>query len=158
MHKGRMAFCLFLIAIGSYAVYSASGWTFKAALFPLTVGIPLIVLVTAQLLLDLFGKAEITRGTAVDLDFATDVPLEIVRHRVLGIFFWIAGFILLVFLLGFPVAVPIFLISYLGMQSRVGWRLSIALTAAAWLFFYGLFQWLLHLPFERGLIQTLLSL
>jgi hypothetical protein len=48
--------------------------------------------------------------------------------------------------------------SYLSMQSKVGWRLSVILTFAAWLFFYGLFQRLLHLPFADGLIQTWLGL
>jgi hypothetical protein len=36
--------------------------------------------------------------------------------------------------------------------------LSVTLTAVAWLFFYGLFQRTLHLPFEDGLIQTWLGM
>ena len=36
------------------------------------------------------------------------------------------------------------------MQSRIGWLQSLALTAAAWGFFYFLFQWLLNLQFEAG--------
>jgi hypothetical protein len=48
--------------------------------------------------------------------------------------------------------------SYLSSQSRVGFLLSIGLTVATWLFFYGLFQRLIHLSFEDGLIQTLLGI
>ena len=47
MHKGRVLFSLFLIVVGAYAVYSASAWSFKAALFTLSIGIPLIVLAAA---------------------------------------------------------------------------------------------------------------
>jgi hypothetical protein len=121
------------------------------------VGIPLFVLALAQLLLDLFGKGETASGHSVDLEFAADVPPDVARRRAIGILLWIAGFIVLVFMLGFPIAVPVFIFSYLSLQSRVGWRFSIALTAAAWLFFHGLFQRILHLPFEDGLIQTWLG-
>jgi hypothetical protein len=71
---------------------------------------------------------------------------------------WVAGFIALVFLVGFPIAVPVFIFSYLSLQSRVGWWLSFSLTAVAWLCFYSLFQRLLNLPFEEGYIQSLLGI
>lgn len=158
MRKGRILFSLLVIALGAFAVYKAYGWTFKAKLFPLSVAIPLIALAFTQLLLDLFGKAESASGPAVELDFAADVPHDVARGRVIGIFLWIAGFIVLVLLVGFPVAVPLFIFSYLSAQSRVGWKLAVSLTAIAWALFYGLFQWLLHLPFEAGLIQSWLGL
>ena len=154
MPKGRILFSAFLIAVGAFAAYSARDWTFKAALFPLTVSIPLCILAAVQLLLDLSGKAEKARGSAVDMEFTADVTPEVARQRAIGIFLWVTGFILLVFLVGFPVAVPLFMISYLKMQSRIGWLHSVALTAGAWGFFYFLFQRLLNMQFEDGLIQT----
>jgi len=48
--------------------------------------------------------------------------------------------------------VPIFVFSYLVMESRERWGLSIALAAAAWGVFHLLFERLLHFPFETGLI------
>ena len=158
MRKGRILFCLFLIAVATYAVWAAVGWTFKAKLFPLTVSIPLMILAVTQLLMEILGKAESTEGPAVDLEFSADVPPEVARQRVIGAFLWVAGFILLVYLFGFPLAVPIFMLSYLSTQSRVGFLLSLGLTVATWLFFYGLFQRLIHLSFEDGLLQTLLGM
>ncbi len=58
------------------------------------------------------------------MEFTADVTPEVARQRAIGIFLWINGFILLVFLVGFPVAVPLFMISYLTMQSRIGWLQS----------------------------------
>lgn len=156
--KLRSLFSLLLMAIAAYAVFSARRWSFKAALFPIATGIPLLVLAGTQMILELFGGDETTSGPAVELELSTDVDPALARKRVAGILVWIAGFILLVFLVGFPIAVPLFIFSYLSLQSRVGWRLSFTLTAIAWLIFYGLFQWLLHLPFEEGLIQTLLGI
>ena len=158
MRKGRILFCIFLIAVAAYAIRAALGWTFKTALFPLTVGIPLLVLAVTQLAMEILGKAESATGPAVDLEFSADVPAEVARQRVIGAFLWVAGFILLVYLLGFPLAVPIFMFSYLSTQSQVGLPLSLALTGVTWLFFYGLFQRLIHLSFEDGLIQMLLGI
>jgi hypothetical protein len=147
-----------LIAVAAYAVWAAFGWTFKAKLFPLTVSIPLMVLAVIQLVTEIFGKADSREGQVMDIEFASDVVPELARRRAIGAFLWVGGFILLVYLLGFPWAVPIFIFSYLSRQSRVGLPLSAALTAVTWLFFYGLFQRLLHLPFEDGVIQTLLGM
>ena len=158
MRKGQVLFSLCLIAVAAYAIHSALPWTFKAALFPLSVSIPLIILAAAQLLWDLFGRAETANGPALDMEFADNVTPDVARHRATTIFLWVAGFILLVFLLGFPIAVPIFILSYLRLQSKVGWWQSISLTAAAWGFFYGVFQRLIQLPFEAGLVQNWLGL
>lgn len=158
MRKGRILFCLLLIGVAAYAIHAALGWPFKTRLFPLTVAIPLMILGAAQLLMEILGKAESAEGPAVDLEFSADVPPEVARRRVIGAFLWVAGFILLVYLLGFPLAVPIFMFSYLSTQSRVGVLLSLGLTVVTWLSFYGLFQRLIHLSFEDGLIQTLLGI
>ena len=152
--KGNLLFSLFLIAIGGYAALSASHWSFKTGFFPLAVSIPLLVLVILNLVLEFVSGTEKASGPAVDAEFTTDVVPEVARRRVIETFSWIAGFIVLVFLLGFPVAVPLFLFAYLAIQSRVGWLLSVSLTEVTWGFFNFLFQRLLHLQFEAGMIQT----
>ena len=155
--NGRVLFSLLLIAVAGYAILSASAWPFKAALFPLAISIPLVALAAAQLILDLFRKAEAANGPALDLEFSAEVAPEVARRRVAAIFAWIAGFILLVLLVGFPIAVPLFVFSYLTIERAAQWWLSLVLTAAAWGFFYGLFQRLLQMPFEEGWIQTWLG-
>ncbi len=158
MLKGRVLLSLFFIVVGAYAVHSALGWSFKAALFPLSVSIPLIILAATQLLLELFGKAESASGPAVELELASDVPPDVARSRVINIFLWVAGFILLVFLFGFPIAVPLFMLAYLRLQSRESWCLSVGLTAGAWGFFYAVFQRLIQMQFEAGMVQSWLGL
>jgi hypothetical protein len=128
-----------LAAIAAYAVYAALRWPPKAALFPLVMGIPLLVLAVVQVILELraapaFGEPA---GAA---------------SRVLAVFAWMVGFVALVLFGGFAAAVPIFVFLYLRLDSREGWLLSGVLAAAAWGFFYVVFQRLLHFPFEAGLI------
>ena len=153
MSKGRLLFCIFLIAVAAYAIQSALRWPFKAALFPLTVSVPLLILASVQLLQLLFGKAETNEGAAVDLDFSIDVPPAVARRRVIVTFSWIAGFIAAVYLVGFPLTVPLFMLFYLRYQSDVGWLQAAGLAAITSLIFYALFQWLVHIQFEAGLIQ-----
>jgi hypothetical protein len=158
MRKGGLLFCVFLIAVAAYAIFAATGWSFKTKLFPLSVSVPLLVLATVQLLLMIRGKEETNDGAAMDVDFSTDVPAEVARGRVINIFCWIVGFIVLVYLLGFPLTVPLFIFVYLKFQSDVSWLQSIIFTAITWGCFYFLFQSLVHIQFESGVIQSWLGM
>jgi hypothetical protein len=158
MHKGRVLFCIFLIFVAATAIYLALDWPFKAALFPLSVSIPLLILAGIQLLQLLVGKAEIIESAAVDLEFSSDVPLEIERRRVITGFSWIVSFILSVYLIGFPLTVPLFIFFYLRFESGIGWFPTSAATAITWVIFYALFQKVVHLQFEEGAIQAWLGL
>ena len=157
MRKGNLFFCTFLIAVSAYAVLTATGWSFKTKLFPMAVGIPLLILLVIQLLLMIGGKEQTGESGAMDIDFTVDVPPEVARQRVLGMFGWIVGFIASVYLLGFPLTVPLFIFLYMKFQSNIGWLTTIALTLVTWGCFYLLFQSLVHIQFESGAIQTWLG-
>ena len=135
--SGAAIFSLCLAAAAAYAVYTALRWPPKAALFPLTMGIPLLVLALAQTLVEL--REPPVSGTAT--------------RGALVVFAWMATFIVLVVLAGFPVAVPLFVFSYLLIEGRERWLLALVLAAAAWGVFHLLFERLLHFPFEAGLIS-----
>jgi len=158
MHKGRVLFCVFLIVVAVIAIYLALDWPFKAALFPLSVSIPLLLLAGIQLVLLLVGKEETIESSAVDLEFSSDVPPAIERQRVISAFAWITGFIFCVYLIGFPLAVPLFIFLYLRFESGVGLLATIATTVITWAVFYALFQQLVHLQFEQGALQAWLGL
>ena len=158
MRKGSLVFCTFLIAIAAYAIFAATGWSFKTKLFPLAVSIPLITLLVIQLLLMIGGKEQTGESATMDIDFSIEVPAEVARRRVFGIFGWIVAFIALVYLLGFPLTVPLFIFLYLKFQSNIGWLSTIAITVVTWGCFYLLFQSLVHIQFEAGVIQTWLGM
>jgi hypothetical protein len=132
-------FSFALATIAAYAVYTALKWPPKAALFPLTMGIPLLVLGLVQTLIDLRDPPPPEAGATT-------------RRRTVLVFAWMGSFIALVLLIGFPIAVPLFVFSYLTLESREGWALSAGLAAAAWGFFHLVFERLLHFPFEAGLL------
>ena len=134
-----------VLRVSGYAVFAATGWPWKAALFPLAVGIPLFCLAATELLWALFGAAE--KQEAMELALSTGAGA---RRRVALAAAWMLAFFAAIVLLGFMTAVPLFLFVYLKLQAREGWALSIGLTAGVFALFYGLFDALLHLPFPAG--------
>ena len=156
--NGRVLLSLGLAALAVFAIVSASSWPLKARLFPLVTAIPLLVLALVQLFIDLRGSPETADGPARDIALSTDVPPAIGNRRTLLTFAWMAAFVALVFLVGFPLAVPLFVFSYLMFQSAESLWSSLVLTAAAWGFFHGLFERALRLPFGGGIVQTWLGL
>ena len=71
---------------------------------------------------------------------------------------WIMGFFAAILLLGFPVAVPLFVFLYLVVQGKERWIFSAIFSGVVWALFYGLFDLLLHLPFPAGWLQEWLGL
>ena len=146
-----MTLCLTVIAAG--VVITALKWPLKAALFPVIIGTPLFFMTIAQLLLSLFERKENrVKKSIMDFKFSEDVDQAIAVRRTLLTFGWITGFSLLILFLGFPIAIPLFLLLYIKLQAREGWRISLILTGLAWGFFWGLFVWLLDMPFQEGLL------
>ena len=137
--SGAAVFSAGLAAAAAYAVFTALRWPPKAALFPLVMGIPLLVLALAQMVIDLREPQRPEGPPGAGL-------------AALAILAWMAGFIAVVLLIGFPLAVPLLIFAYLRVAGREPWPLSIALAAAAWGIFHLLFQKLLHFPFEAGLL------
>jgi hypothetical protein len=149
MHKkASLALALGLMAVSGYSVIAAFFWPWKAALFPLVIGIPVFVLSAAEALWVLLGSTE--RAAVQDFQIAGDLPEAEVLRRSAAAAGWIFAFFAAILLLGFSISVPLFVFLYLKLQGRESWTLSIGFAAAAWGFFYGLFDRLLHLPFPQG--------
>lgn len=152
--RPSLFFILIIMGLSAWGVVTARAWPWKAALFPVVIGVPVFCLAAAELLWDLFGSSTEARGQTMDFQLSQHLPSEVVVRRTAAISAWILGFLLAILLLGFPIAVPLFVFLYLKIQGQEGWALSSILTATAWGFFYGLFDRLLHLPFPDGWIQT----
>jgi hypothetical protein len=157
-NTGHVVFSLFLVMMSGYAIYSASSWSFKTGFFPIAIALPLVILALIHLALELFGAPETAENRAAETEFSSDVSPSVARRRAITIFSWIAAFIVFVYLVSFPVAVPLFIFLYLKLQSNVSWSGSMALTAITWSFFYVIFERLINLRFEAGWVQIALGL
>ena len=153
--KASIALGLAVLLVSGWGVVGALSWPWKAKLFPLVVGIPLLCLAAAELLLS-FRKTE---GQAeAHVAPPGDVPSELALRRTVLAIGWILGFFAAIVLLGFLAAVPLFVFLYLTVQGRERWPFSALFAAAVSVLFYGLFDALLHMPFPAGWIFEWLGL
>jgi hypothetical protein len=155
-------FSLIVLIFFCVFVYEAKDWRMQARLYPYAIGIPMLICAIIQVILDLKGvKAkESTDGTPMDFQFSTQKEMDpaVVKRRTITMFSWMLGFFLMIWLLGYVIAIPVMVFSYLKFQSNESWVLSTTLTVIAFAFFYTLFVKLLTLPFPEGLLITRLGL
>lgn len=155
MHKNAsLALSLLIMIMSGYGVIAATAWPLKAALFPLAIGIPLFCLAAAEALWTLFGSP--SKEPEEARDFQLTLGTGAARRTLVAIG-WILAFFAAIVLLGFPIAIPLFVFLYLKLQGRESWVLSLVMTLAVWGVFYGLFDLLLHLPFPAGWLFTWLG-
>jgi hypothetical protein len=156
MHnKASATLAVAVMLLAGWGIASAWSWPAKAALFPLAISIPLFFLAAAELVWVLLGSAQ---SAAADFKPADDLPEGVALRRTALAVGWILGFFAAIVLLGFGVAVPLFVFLYLKVQGKSGWIFAAVFTAAVWAFFYGLFDLLLHLPFPAGWIRDWVGL
>ena len=153
----RGALSLATACVAGYALYASLGWPFRTALFPRLIALPILFLSLIELALSVWGGETEHQGHAVDFQFTDTVEPALAMKRTIAIMIWTLGFLALIVLVGFPLAVPIFVFAYLKIAGREPWTLTIVLTVTSWLFMEGLFNRLLHLPFPEGLILGLWS-
>ena len=147
MHsRASLALAALIMLVSGYGIVTAWAWPTKAALFPLAIGIPLFCMAAAEALWVLFGRAGSTDEVR---DFQLSLGKGSMRRTAIAIG-WILAFFAAIVLLGFPIAVPLFVLLYLKVQGKESWALTIVFSLAIWAVFYGLFDRLLHLPFHTG--------
>ena len=135
-------------------VYVAQEWRLQARLYPWAIGFPMVIFAVIQVILDLRGykPKETPDGAPVDFQFTKDIDPALAKKRAIIMFSWFFGFLLGIWLVGFPISIVVMMFTYLKIHSRESWALSISLTAIAFVFFWMLFVKLLTLPFPEGRI------
>jgi TctA family transporter len=141
-------FTLLIFLIFLAAVIIASDWPFRTRMFPWTIGFAALGLCVIQLFLDLWRAQDPTStqdATGVmDLPVDRDVPVAVVARRALAQFGWVFGLFGGVWLVGFLIATPLYVASYLIFQAREKWRTSLLCTALIAILLFGLFHYILN--------------
>lgn len=142
-------FGLFIVAALSLALWKSKDFGFRAGLFPWTIGFPLLILGTIQLVRDLRGMdRQAARSKTEERDL--ELPPEVVLYRTVSAAGWMIGFFATIWLLGFILASLVAPFLYLKVRGREGWPITIGLSIIAWGIIYGLFDQALHIPFPEG--------
>ena len=157
--NGGAALSIFFAGGSLAVVITAARWPFKTALFPVAIGVPVFFMALTEFFINLLHKGEGV-GDAAGFDFKLsegDVDSRTALRRTLTIFGWIFAFFALILLVGFPISIPVFFLVFYKIYGRESWKISIGLSAVAWASFYGLFVWLLNVPFREGLLFSLFN-
>ena len=151
---GNISMGFAMMVITAWMVITALDWPFRAALFPVVIGVVVFLMASTDVLISfLGGKEGSSEQSSIDFQLTKDVDREVATRRTLLTIFWIFLFFFLILLVGFQLSIPIFFILFLKIKGKEGWRISIALAALAWICFYGLFVWVLDTIFMEGWIQ-----
>jgi TctA family transporter len=150
-------FTIAVIIVLGLALWQSRNFGFRAGLFPWVIGIPTVLLACGQL----FRELGIGRTEAAVVSEAGEAHAEIdpalVRQRTITIILWIFGSFLLIWLLGFSVAVPLIMLVYLKLAGKENWTITVLVTFCTWIFFWGLFEKTLNVPFPDGLLFSLMK-
>ena len=150
-------FTVVIVIALAAALLESRNFGFRAGLFPWVIGIPTLVLSLVQLVKDLKGY-ERPRGAAVGWEKPVDIPPELKKQRTIAIAAWTIGFFLAIWLLGFRYAVPVSVAAYLLVAGREKWVTSLLVTFCTSVFYYGLFDYGLQIPFLEGVLFRFLEL
>jgi putative tricarboxylic transport membrane protein len=152
----RALFALFFVALFAYVVYEAKfgfgAWEPRAALFPWVIGVPGLLLAIYVLFRDATQNTRLVKVGEGQPVSEPEIDPIIARQRTIAISGWMVGFFAAIWLLGFTAAAAVVTFLYLKFGAGEKWPISLALTAASWLFFFGLFDYGLQLPFPTGAI------
>lgn len=145
-----LLFTLFVGAVMASALWIARDWPIRASIGVYALGGIGVVLAIWQIVLD----AKRAEGPQARSQFELPTAEAESRWGTVEIWSWIIGFYLLIVTVGFPIAVPLFVLAYSKCYGA-SWRLGVALSSIAWGFVYGVFEKILHVPWPTPLISSL---
>ena len=127
---------------------------FQSKLLPLMIGSIVLVLSSIGLGRDIRAKREpeatVTGG---EVGRSEEAKGELGAYLRVGA--WVAGFVLAIYLLGFIMALPLFILSYMKSHGA-GWFVAIVFAIITTAIVYGVFEFALRVELYRGLIFSLL--
>jgi hypothetical protein len=147
-------FALFMVLVFCYVVYQAEygfgAFEPRAAIFPWVIGLPSLLLAIYVFIRDALQSTREVKVAESALWSEPEIAPAIARERTIAIAFWILGFLVAIWMLGFVPASAIATWLYLKFGTGEKWPVSLALAAGCWLFFFGVFDYALQLPFPHG--------
>jgi hypothetical protein len=139
--RNIISFCFLLIGI--YVISEAVSWPLKTGLFPLIMGTVFTIMFAVELGLSIFSKAWLRKKKGgFDFQFAADgVDEATAKKRAIGAFVWLLVYYLLVHLIGFVYAIPVYFMLYFRLVGKESWVQSALVTIIGFATFYMVFVW-----------------
>ncbi|OGQ94645.1 MAG: hypothetical protein A2521_01390 [Deltaproteobacteria bacterium RIFOXYD12_FULL_57_12] len=143
-----LTFCIMAAAVA--VLIATRQWPRDAAQFPTGIALFVCGMAVINFLTSWPGNNKEHAGKTMDLQLAAEADPARADRNTITIFLWILGFLLCIFLCGFPLASLLFIFLYLRLEGREGWRVCVGMTATAGLFLYLLYMLALKTSFRSG--------
>ena len=149
-------FSLFLLVWFAYGVWEARSYGFLAKIFPFYVSLVLLILMVIHILMEIvhsMRKADDGPGTAggADLSVDWDMPMAEVYGAFLVYLGIIVGVYLGIYVIGYPLAMSLFIFLFYRFMAGAGWITSLV-AGATGLGFMALASHVLGMYWPEGLI------
>jgi len=151
--KEQIFFTAFIGLVIIAALFVARDWPIRASIIILLLGGVGVILTGIQLAMDF--KAMRTEGSKVT---RPTFEVQAIEHQgrwgSLEIWAWLWGLFFAIHLIGFPIALPLFVFLYVKLYGGA-WLTTIILTAVTWGFLYGIYDYLLSVPWPKPWVAYL---
>lgn len=153
----EMLFAVFIVVLIGIALRAGIDFKLRAGLFPWVSGSMTLILSIIFLVNRVKQRWQRSAATT-PVSKEPDPGRHHASRRTAGIFGWIIGYFTAIWVLGFAIAAPLCTLLQLRFGAREKWSLTLALSAGAWLVFYGFFQHVVNVPFPMGRLFLWLGL
>ncbi len=161
--NGNVLMSLVMLAIFVGMVAMAATYPPATRFLPFVIGIPGILLAEHQVATEIADArraavparhATLSETTAAKAEAILEPPGDVLREIVL--LAYLVGLAAAVLVLGFWLAIPLFVIAFLRFHERETWTLTLALTATAWVVLYLVFDSVLGIIVHEGFLTEYL--
>ena len=158
--KPATIFALLVAVIMGLAVFSATNFPPRTAIYPLVAGSYTLVMALLCVVTELRGAGRVggsgASGGLIDLEADRSIPASVRARKAIRVLAWLLGLYLAIWLLGFKLAVVSFLTAYVGIEARARWFLILGLMALL-VFVLFMFERFLEVFWLEGLLNQWLQ-
>jgi TctA family transporter len=144
-------------ALFIYFIVAARNWPLSAALLPRLVGAAGLVLLAYFLIQKVIRAARgLTEGRILDIGFRySDLTRDEITRRILRVVGSMAALLAGVWLVGFHITIPLYLLVYCTVFGAMQWRNAFLIAAGFEVFIVGVYDMLVHVIWNEPLLLKL---
>lgn len=155
--RGRAVFNGLLIFIFAGGFYLCRDWSVKARLFPLLIVIAGVILSVLMLIFDSISSTHPGKKRKKAKMDELKTSLESVKQNItpqseMIMILWVAGFLGMILVFGFWIAIAVFTPLFMPLFGRENWKIVAIFTAGIWLGIYLVFGLAMQVSLYGGVL------
>ena len=156
----RHVFNIGAVVVLLIVVVMAMGYNKQAAMMPLLIGVPVLILAVAQMVVDF--RADKRREGVVKNENApapdrTGEDTSTRLSKEVNVSLWVIGMFVSIYLVGFLVTTFLYTLLSLKVRSGYNWKISLGIAGGSWAFLYLLMVQLMEVDLYDGVILIALQ-